>query len=278
MWHEYLSENANLPPYLTYNYAISGSSISNHNYNVIPNLSEQINYYLLFNNTVDPFAAYFIWAGGNDFSDGIENPTEDNLTKIVKDTVKDLISSTNKLLQNGAESVIVFSIPDLALTPRALEKDQELNSSDFSKQLHIMSEIYQNLLEKEVASLQQQYPYKLITLVKALDIVNDLVNNGDQYGFKYFEGKRCNPNPLFSMELPVCNDPHNYVFWDEIHPTTYAHKILANKIYDILIDNGFAFDNSHRKLMYFANNIYDDIDGRNHQALQQLFAPKISRE
>ena len=30
---------------------------------------------------------------------------------------------------------------------------------------------------------------------------------------------------------PICKDPYEYFFYDRVHPTTYAHKIMADAVY-----------------------------------------------
>ena len=36
----------------------------------------------------------------------------------------------------------------------------------------------------------------------------------------------------------VCENQDNYLFWDEIHPTTAVHRLLASRSCEILKESG----------------------------------------
>lgn len=39
------------------------------------------------------------------------------------------------------------------------------------------------------------------------------------------------------LPLSVCSNPNDYVFWDDIHPTSRGHRIVTNSFVKVLLNN-----------------------------------------
>ena len=180
-----------------------------------------------------------------------------------------VIEQIEKLINHGAQNFIISSLPDLAATPRAQETDQLLGHSNFSKQLHRISITYQKLLEYKVSALQKKYPKLKVFLIKAYDIQNSLLENPQKYNIKYTTG-RCNPNGFAENILPFCDNPSDYFFWDDLHPSSHTHKVMSDIFYETIINNGFSF-NKDRKIL----SVFDPIYQQNKRAIDELTKNKI---
>ncbi|HSP86429.1 MAG TPA: SGNH/GDSL hydrolase family protein, partial [Psychrobacter sp.] len=103
------------------NYSIGGARAGEETVQVFPtsptstitvdvaSTNSQVNNYLA-NNRVDPNGLYVVWAGANDLSVGAGDAA-----------VVSQIETVQALKNNGAKYILVPNIPDLGLTPRAID-------------------------------------------------------------------------------------------------------------------------------------------------------------
>lgn len=184
----------------------------------IDNLGKQVNDYLAAQ-TVDPAALYIVWGGGNDLFD-------DNSSDNVTATAGRVAGLVEQLARAGVINVLVPNVAPLGLVPLYkddVEKSTGLSaaSADYRAQLNTE-------LDAAIATLAGE---GLTITLHRLDV----------YGLFY----RLAANPEDSGFVNTSDsaqgesvDPDEYLFWDDIHPTTAGHYQTASAAFDLL--NGTA--------------------------------------
>jgi phospholipase/lecithinase/hemolysin len=153
---------------------------------------------------------YVIWIGADDLSAGID-PSQ---------TVANIKNGIAELSNDGAKKFVVITIPDLSLTPqvRALGGPAILDAKRFVLTANV-------LLEVELLPFAFLHGIS-IELVDINAIFVPLVYTPGRFGFTNSFGAAFIP-----PNGDVVSDPNDYVFWDGFHPTTNAHKLAAEFIF-----------------------------------------------
>ncbi|MUH00589.1 phospholipase [Scytonema sp. UIC 10036] len=165
------------------------------------------------NRSADSEALYIVWAAGsNDYAAG-------NLSgNVFAENVSGGITS---LFNAGARNILVLNVPDLGKTPRGLS----LGSNEANLRTQVSQE-FNASLAAALSNLSQTLPgINLITFDSAA-LFQDAIANPAKYGFTNVTESCINP-----VNLTICANPNNYLFWDNLHPTTTAHAILGELVF-----------------------------------------------
>jgi len=231
VWVDYVGEQLGLtptlftnlssttPPTQGINYAFGGSNSGLDNAFVpgIPGVLAQVGLFtqgLQANKqTADPNALYTIWGGANDYLFG--NVTDPN------QIVKNISDSVTLLAQAGAKNIVVFNLPDLGKTPDA-------SANGISSQLTALSTSYNTLLATTLGNLSL-IPGVNIIPVDINSLFNQLITSPGEFGFTNVTTPCVigDLNSISAGTFTVCNNPNDYLFYDAVHPTTNAQKLIA---------------------------------------------------
>ena len=186
------------------NYAVAGASTGSSNPQDITN---QVNAFLAGHLLgASPTALYTIWGGANDFFNG---------TSVSAGKVADnLYANIQTLAGSGAKNFLWVDLPPLGLTPRGGSNSATLEQEvmDFNGEWAI-----------DIAKLQSQGIN--VTGVDVYSLFQQLVQNPGAYGFTNITDP--------AQGLSGVN-PNNYLFWDQEHPTTAGHALIADLAYNDL--------------------------------------------
>jgi phospholipase/lecithinase/hemolysin len=184
----------------------------------IDNLGRQVNDYLA-DKTFDPAGLFIVWGGGNDLFD------DDSSTNVIA-TAERVAGLVEQLARAGAVSILVPNVPPLGLVPNY--KDDP----DKAAALNAASAQYRDELNAQLDAAVTTLAGENITItLYRLDIYGlfcRLAANPSDYGFV---------NITDSAQDQSVN-PDEYLFWDDIHPTTSGHHQIAMAAFDLL--NGTA--------------------------------------
>lgn len=172
----------------------------------VENIGQQISDYLATHPKITPKTLFVVWGGAND----LLNSTSEN------DIIEAAINQTlniQRLVDAGATHFIVPNLPPLGLVPR-------LNGSlATSVPANAASALYNTVLGSGV-SLILQFNRSRQLHIDQLDV------------FTLFSKVVASPASFSltnvtssSQGMPV--DPDTFLFWDDLHPTTRGHNILA---------------------------------------------------
>jgi len=160
---------------------------------------------------IAPSSEFILWGGAMDFIYPAE-PIPD----IIGRGVANLVQMTSELQAMRAGMIVVPGMPDLGLTPRAMSYGPAV-ASGFSQVTDIFN-----------MALRSNLPPGAAFFDTAALMRHIIANPGD-YGFTNVT----EPCFVSSPSPSICADPAAYFFWDDIHPTTATHAILAENFLEI---------------------------------------------
>jgi phospholipase/lecithinase/hemolysin len=139
-------------------------------------------------------ALFVVWGGANDFE----------LSESVTVAIADIDEIVAALQASGATHILVPGLPDLGLTPEFMGDPA---ATLFSEQFN--------------AGLLATLPAG-VTYFNTFALLDSIVADPGAYGFT-------NVTQACLTTTTVCTDPGQYLFWDDIHPTTAADAIRAEQ-------------------------------------------------
>ncbi|KAF3890989.1 SGNH/GDSL hydrolase family protein [Tolypothrix bouteillei VB521301] len=218
VWVEYLSSKLALTPEQNANFAYGGATTGNGSVNGIPGVLAQVQAFTKVHQEVNPNALYVLWAGANDYLYGGANPTL---------TVSNLSKAIESLSKMGAKKIMVANLPDLGKVPAT-------RTSANSTTLTSFAIAHNQSLAKSVEDLQQKLGSDThIAILDIYSLYQEATKHPARFGLT-------NVTNACSNNLAICDNPDKYLFWDGIHPTTTAHRIIAEAALKVL-KNEFSF-------------------------------------
>lgn len=195
----------------------------------LPSATSQIFDYLGdVSNSADPNALYTLSIGGNDILDaGDALPINASAADIAlaQQEMRNIAGSIEVAVQQLVDSIpapgearlAILNVPNVGATPRAIADGKQAI-------FQALTEAYNEGLSDVVASVNDSR----ILLVDFFALTNDAVANPGDYGLTNVTD-RC-----WDGGSGICANPDEYLFWDDIHPTTMGHTLAMMTVYDAL--------------------------------------------
>lgn len=237
LWVDYLAERLGLQllPIVqledqrsAISFAYGGATSGSENVinTALPGLLQEIEQFKQFitPDSLSPDSLYTLWIGANDYlPDRLVDSSPSSLPKDgtalrskTTRSIENIVTAIRSLYELGARQFVIANLPALGATPLAQSLGQE--------NVLLLNRITQqhNLtLDRQLKSLEQSLPDLQLT---RLD-VEQLFEQAVQGRFAFINVK----NPCFNRTTKqVCPNPDQYLFWDALHPTTAAHRIVAD--------------------------------------------------
>ena len=173
----------------------------------VNNIGQQVADYLATKPKINEKTLFIIWGGANDIL--IATSLDDVIQAAIHQAL-----NIQTLIDAGATQFIVPNLPPLGLVPR-------LNGSPTTSTPATQASIlYNEVLTASLAILRDFNPRKHLNLFQ-LDVFalfNRIVASPSRYSLT---------NVTTSSQGIPAIDPDTYLFWDDLHPTTRGHNILA---------------------------------------------------
>lgn len=207
------------------NYAVGGARVATDSVGTLgytPSLKTQVSTYLSrTGGRADPNALYTVWGGPNDLFT-ITDPS--TASAVIGAAVTTEIALVGQLKAAGAQYILVPNTPDLGITPA-----MRVQGAAAQAQGTALATAYNNAL---YGGLSQQ-GLQVIPL-DTFTFLREVVATPSAYGFTNVTSTAC--LPAYTASSLTCNPTslaspdaaNTYAFADGIHPSTMAHKLLAD--------------------------------------------------
>lgn len=248
IWVDYFADRYHLDQQSVTNFAVGGakSGTGNVGYDVfgippslnLPGVLTEVNTYASQPTFVsDPNTLYVVWAGSNDLLNLPKDPR--GALKGIFDTVFNIARSVSELAQLGAEQILIPNSVNLGLAPFP-------RRTGTAQQATAASIVFNRLLDNTVPILERGLGVDIIE-VDLFKLSQQVAANPGNFGFTNIT------DPLF--EQPGGKNPvgENYVWWDQIHPTTEFHKLIA-KTFEAAVEQSYDRSSTWVKSDRFLNN------------------------
>jgi phospholipase/lecithinase/hemolysin len=172
----------------------------------VENIGQQITDYLATHPRITPKTLFVVWGGAND----LLNATSQS--DVIEAGINQALN-IQRLIDAGATQFIVPNLPPLGLTPR-------LNGSlATSVPATAASALYNAVLGSGVSLILEfnRNKHLHIAQLDVFALYTGIVASPASYSLTNVTAS--------SQGMPV--DPDTYLFWDDLHPTTHGHNILA---------------------------------------------------
>ncbi len=213
------------------NYAVGGARTGTNAtgpLGAIPSLTTQVNTYLTSTGArADPHALYTVWGGANDlFAVAAGAPAQTTITAAV--TAQ--IGIVGALQRAGARYVLVPTVPDLGVTP-SFRAQGPVGSATGTQ----LATTYNNALFGGLSAAGLR-----VIPLDTFHLLQEVVASPAQYGFTNVTGTACQPQ-ITAQSLTcsptnyvVPNAADTYAFADGVHPSSKAHRIVADYALSVL--------------------------------------------
>jgi len=232
-----------------------------------PSLGLTVQAYLMQRNKIDSESVYFVFSGSNDYLNVLffeDNYDTAVMSKYVDNVVDSISSAVLKLEKAGAKRFVIMGIPALGLTPRYVNtNDREV--------LNAAVEEHNKRLAARIDEWKQLYPDADFMFIDTAQYLAKALAHPDDYGFTNLTGACIDVKfPMYSAfanspfaknfvlqyaqvlqykdknfapgetNYNMCSAPEDYIFWDEVHPTTKAHQLMAFEICTAMKEHGYS--------------------------------------
>ena len=173
----------------------------------VENMGRQVTDYLATHPRINSKTLFVVWGGAND----VLNATSP--TQIINAAIQETLD-IQRLIAAGATQILVLNLPPLGLTPR-------LNGSlATSVPANAASALYDSWLATGVSVLKDFYRWRRVAIyqVNVLGLFTQITANPTAYSLA---------NITAPAQGNFTVNPDTYLFWDDLHPTTYGHSLVA---------------------------------------------------
>jgi phospholipase/lecithinase/hemolysin len=180
----------------------------------VNNMGQQVTDYLATNPTITNKTLFVVWGGANDL---IAATSSSDITNAA---ARDA-AIVQRLINAGATDFIVPNLPPLGLVPRFN------GSASTAAPVTAAASGFDQALAAQLAAIPAANPTKTLHIYQldTYTLFNTIV------GPPIYKGL---VNVTASAQGNSTINPDTYLFWDDLHPTTYGHSIIANTALTLL--------------------------------------------
>jgi phospholipase/lecithinase/hemolysin len=169
----------------------------------------------------DPNALFTVFAGANDLIDG---------QTIMSVPVSSLQESISRLVMDGARQFLVFNLPPLGETPR-------FNGSQSTRdQYNMRSDQFNTALATMLDGIETSNSDVTIHRLDVNAMFEQVLADPAAFGLVNVTAPAApglEPGATSYNTSQIVPNPHQYLFWDDLHPTAAVHAILAQRALDL---------------------------------------------
>jgi len=212
-----------------YGGAVTGSGTAD--FGIVHNVGKQVSDYLKStSNTCSPTALYAVFAGANDLLDAADNAGTSTVGVHAFESAANIAANNLKtyILQDfvadGARYFVWPNLPELDQTPYARSTyDTSIEAA--------LADAVQTFNSDLASAIQYIHGANPSVTIYAADVhawFNEMLN-GTYPGYAF-----ANVTVPATNVSPVPASADTYLFWDKLHPTEIAHKLLGDAVFNTI--------------------------------------------
>jgi phospholipase/lecithinase/hemolysin len=175
----------------------------------VNNIGQQITDYLATHPVINDRTLFVVWGGANDL---LNATSADDVFKAGVNQVTNI----QRLIDAGATQFVIPNLPPLGSTPR-------LNTSPTDSVAATAASVLFNQILRTGVDVLHDFNFGRHLHFVQLDVFslfNKIIASPSSYSLADVTTS--------SQAIPI--DPDTYLFWDDLHPTTRGHNILATTL------------------------------------------------
>ena len=137
-----------------------------------------------------------------------------------------LVTDLQRLIAAQSETFLVLNLPLLGTTPRFNGDPVQASA------MNQLTQDFNAALTTALDNLEASEPSVTIFQLDVAGLINEVIADPDTFGFVNVTDPAApglEPGDSSYDTSQIVSDPNTYLFWDELHPTTAAHTILAQR-------------------------------------------------
>jgi len=168
---------------------------------------------------VDPNALYFIFVSANDYFQHTDFNLPGTIKELSKQTVQNIDTTVKELSDLGAKNFMVVNSTDLSIVPWEVINSKSSEAKEYTTDVNTK-------LAVDLKNMSTTLKVKII-LFDHTAVSKMIRSNPTKYGIKEINKsfERAYPNIVAGK-----NNPNEYYFWDEWHPTKVVNKIVGDEM------------------------------------------------
>lgn len=191
-----------------------------------PGVTNQVNNFLdyLGDKPINEEALFILWAGENDYIQAAQKGEPLNPTI----PISNIANSLTQLANAGAKNIMVANLVNAADVPvsRDLIPPEQLD------QLTLLTNAHNNGLNSVLTSLSTSYSDTDFALLDVNSLLDKIIDNPAAFGFVDNPLASClsaSNFPNIDPDTAVCNNPDQYIYFDNQHFTSAVHQLIADQ-------------------------------------------------
>jgi outer membrane lipase/esterase len=180
----------------------------------VNNIGQQITDYLATSPVINDRTLFVVWGGANDL---LNATSADDVFRAGVNQVTNI----QRLIDAGATQFIIPNLPPLGLVPR-------FNGSPATSIPATAETVFYNQILKAGLDILHDFNFGKHLRFVQLDVFalfNEIIASPSSYSLADVTAS--------SQGIPSI-DPDTYLFWDDLHPTTRGHNILALRVAEMI--------------------------------------------
>ncbi|OIW08861.1 hypothetical protein TanjilG_25104 [Lupinus angustifolius] len=242
------------------NYASGGGGILNATGRIFVNrigMDIQVDYFSITRKQIDKLlgeskaeqyiskqSIFSITVGANDFLNNYLLPIlsigariSQSPDSFIDDMINHFRVQLTRLYKMDARKFVIGNVGPIGCIPyqKTINQLNENQCVDLANKLALQ---YNARLKDLLAELNDNLPGATFVLANVYDLVMELIENYDKYGFTTSSRACCGNGGQFAGIIPcgpsssVCTDRYKHVFWDPYHPSEASNLIIAKQLLD----------------------------------------------
>jgi phospholipase/lecithinase/hemolysin len=185
-------------------------------------------------------ALYGVVSGANDYS---VHPFNEPMAPA--DTVANIADAVARLYQLGARDIVVLNLPDLGLLPANAQNPGPASALSTLHNLLLAEALNSlaatrpnlNLVQIDLQQVFQLLPPTMNLVIPALDVLFPPGTLPPPYPPDFHMSACLFIDPATCLPAPTFDVGDQFLFWDVVHPTTEAHRVLGEYVYQRVIES-----------------------------------------